>query len=219
VVLCMLVTIDIAVQLIHLASVRARSAKEQAAVEGVREVFSSTTFDLANLPTQGSPSAQLVLVEFSDFECPFCRRHATTVLEQLQSRFVKTGKLRYAFANNPLPQHANAKLLAIASVCAAKQDHFWEMHGVIFTKQPKTRRSITGHLQELDVNPQRFEECLDSSEPLQQVERDTKTATELGPSFALGRVDPRGTVSVERLIVGSQSIEVFEKAINDVLSN
>lgn len=81
--------------------------------------------DLVDFPVKGSAQAKAVVVEFSDYECPFCARHATTVLPELMKRFVDGGIVRYALANNPLPMHRNADWLARMALCAGEQGRYW----------------------------------------------------------------------------------------------
>ena len=182
----------------------------------VRTAPSGTMLDLRGHPIEGDPQAKIVLVEFSDFECPFCIRHATQVHGELRKRFVDTGKLRYAFINNPLPIHSHALVMATAAMCAADQSRFWQMHELLFTEQPLTKRQIVLSLQGLDINASAIQRCLDQSEPAGQIEQDIKQAQQLGlvstPSFALGVLNSSG-LEVHTFIRGAQPIDVFEKAI------
>lgn len=77
----------------------------------VRNAPKGTTLDMLGLPVEGDPHARIVLVEFADYECPFCARHATTVGADLQSEFIANGKIQHVFVNNPLPIHENARFL------------------------------------------------------------------------------------------------------------
>src|SRR5687768_9487903 len=85
---------------------------------------------------RGSVTAKLILVEFTDFECPFCGRHASTVYRELQRRYVDTGELQYVFRHLPLEQiHPSARRAAEAAECAGDQGKFWELHDRFFEHQ------------------------------------------------------------------------------------
>ncbi|MAG59278.1 hypothetical protein CMO96_00610 [Candidatus Woesebacteria bacterium] len=89
--------------------------------------------ELGNAQTKGNKDAKVVLVEFSDFECPFCSRFYSTTLPQIEQNYVDTGKILFAYKHLPLTQiHSNAQSAAEASLCAADQGKFWEYHDRIF---------------------------------------------------------------------------------------
>src|SRR6266850_6555168 len=111
------------------------------AKELVVDAAKDSIMDLDGLPTKGN-NGNLVLVEFSDYECPFCARHANGVAQQLEQKYISTGRIRYAFANNPLPIHQNAKFLASAAICAGKQGRYWGMHDRLFSAQPKSKDQV-----------------------------------------------------------------------------
>ena len=88
--------------------------------------------------TKGSPAAPLTVYELSDFQCPYCRRQALETLPILEQEFISTGKVRWIFLNFPLSSiHPNAIAAAELSLCAARVDHFWPIHDLLFTYQAK----------------------------------------------------------------------------------
>src|SRR3989344_4001132 len=90
--------------------------------------------DLGGAPVRGSASSAVTVVEFSDFECPFCGRMFTQTLPQLQRDYIDTGKVRFVYKQFPLTSiHKNAQWAAEASLCALEQGKFWEMHDKLFT--------------------------------------------------------------------------------------
>src|SRR5215210_392488 len=91
--------------------------------------------DLARI--QGSPTAPLWVIEVSDFQCPFCRQWHEQTYQKLRDEFVRTGKVRLAYVNFPLAQHAHAQPAAEAAMCAGAQGRFWERHDARFTSQEK----------------------------------------------------------------------------------
>src|SRR5262249_48884223 len=100
----------------------------------VRDAPAGTTIDTVGLPSEGSKQAKVALVEFSDYECPFCSRYSTGAGTELRTEYVKTGKLVHVFVNNPLPVHPAATLLATSAICAGAQGRYWEMHDLLFSE-------------------------------------------------------------------------------------
>jgi protein-disulfide isomerase len=191
--------------------------------DAVQDVPAGTIVDLNGLPVRGSSDASVVLVEFSDYECPFCARHANTVEPELKKQFVDSGKIRYAFANNPLSFHPEAKLLATAAICAGEQGKYWEMHDQLFAKLPKTRAEIAAAAEPLTIDSARLSSCIDNdSSAARRIDGEAKEAERLRmdgtPGFALGVADRSGHVRIRKLINGAQPLEVFRKAIAEVVA-
>ena len=191
----------------------------------VTDAPSGIVVDISEMPVKGVRDAKLALIEFSDYECPYCQRHAATVFDELTERFVATGEVLYAFANHPLESHPNAVLLATAAICAGEQNLYWEMHDRIFTTRATTPFGILvlaeELVEEMALDSVAFQGCLERPEPPLEIARDVKIAQDLGlvgtPGFALGRMNPDGTVVVEKLILGAQSLTVFDSAISEML--
>lgn len=190
----------------------------------VSEAPQGAVVDLKGLPVRGAGSSPIVLVEFSDYECPFCARHAKGVGHQVEERFVDTGLVRHAFAHNPLKIHPSGKLLATAAICAGSQNQYWRMHDILFEDMPKTRGDVLGAAQKLPIDNAVFERCLDGSgDAAKRIDADIQTAKSLGltgtPAFALGRVDRGGKVHVEKLIMGAVQYDIFESVLNESLGD
>ena len=189
---------------------------------GVQDVTTGTLVDTSSLPSVGNSTARVAVVEFADYECPFCSRHASEVLQPLQDEFVRNGKIRYAFANFPLPNHTNARFLASAAICAGDQGQYWRMHDELFKASPKTREAVVATASRLHLNTDTFQTCLNSPEVVQRLDRDLKQAEIVGvrgtPTFAIGLIDANGRVRVQKLIVGAEPLETFSAAVNDVLA-
>jgi len=83
----------------------------------------------------GDPNAPVTIIEFSDFECPFCQRFFSETLSQIQKEYIDTGKARLVYRDFPLSFHPGAQPAAEAAECAKAQGKFWEMHDLIFSKQ------------------------------------------------------------------------------------
>lgn len=94
--------------------------------------------DLVAARTKGSPTAPVTVYEMSDFQCPWCRKQAMEVLPHLEQEFIATGKVRWIFVNFPITDlHPNAGAAAEFAMCAAKADHFWPIHDLLFEYQAK----------------------------------------------------------------------------------
>jgi protein-disulfide isomerase len=94
----------------------------------VADALPRDPMSIAKDPVKGSRSAKVAVIEFSDFQCPFCGRYVKDTLPQLASEYVETGKVKYVFRDYPLNFHKNAFKAAEAAHCAGEQDKFWEMH-------------------------------------------------------------------------------------------
>ena len=189
----------------------------------IRPAPRGTSFDLTNVPVDGDARAKVALIEFSDYECPYCARHATDVGPELHKEFVATGKVRYGFVNNPLPIHANAKFLASVAICAGEQNRYWQMHDILFEAKPRVQEQVVLLAKEMGLDSDKFRHCIaDNPRGLERIETDMRKAKEFGltgtPSFAIGRLDDKGRVSILTFITGAQPLSVFEKAINEALS-
>jgi len=134
--------------------------------------------DLAHAPTRGPATAPISLVEFSDFECPFCAQTAPVVRQLL---LAYPSQLRFAFKHYPLPMHKESPLAHEASLAAADQGKFWEMHDLLFAGQDKlTREDLIAKAQQLNLDVARFTKDLDTHRFKPQVESDRQEGNRLG---------------------------------------
>jgi protein-disulfide isomerase len=160
-------------------------------------------------PSRGSEDALVTLIEFTDFECPYCGRVQGT-LSQVMSRY--EGKIRHVFMNLPLAMHANARLAAEASLCAGDQGRFWEMHDWMFQNQRSLQREhLIAQAKVLELNEQLFTECLDSNTHAAVVEADMVDAASAGitgtPGFLING----------RVLGGAQPAQAFIEVIDEEL--
>ncbi|MBI4511976.1 MAG: thioredoxin domain-containing protein [Deltaproteobacteria bacterium] len=156
---------------------------------------------------KGPATAPVTIVEFSDFQCPFCRKAAGTT-SQLLAEF--PGIVRLVFKHNPLPFHPHAMLAAQASLAAGEQGKFWEMHDKLFAAQSSMdREAIEKHAQELGLDMDAFREAVDSERYKPQVEADMAQAARLGatgtPTFFING----------KVLTGAQPLEEFRRVINE----
>lgn len=172
-------------------------------------------------PLLGDEAARIAIVEFSDFECPYCANFHTQTFSRLRSDYVDQGKIRYAVRHLPLDFHKNAKSAAIAASCAAQQDMFWEMQGELFTNQKQLGPDLyTGIADRLGLDAAAFEKCLGSEEALARVNSDLGYAASIGvtgtPTFFVGRLEGNRLVDATK-IVGSASFDSFRTTVEQLL--
>jgi protein-disulfide isomerase len=113
-------------------------------------------------PAMGSPQAPLTIVEFSDFECPYCRNFHEKVLPQLKQQYVDTGLVRFIHKDLPLPFHRQARPAAAAARCAGEQNRYWEMYGALFDQQTcLSCKGVIGIANELGLDSDRLQSCIE----------------------------------------------------------
>jgi protein-disulfide isomerase len=164
----------------------------------------------AEAPSFGSKTAKVTIVEWSDFECPFCSRVSPT-LAKIKEQY--GNNVRVVFRHQPLPFHQNAKLAAEAAMAAHEQGKFWEMHDKLFANQKAlTRPSLEKYAEELGLNMGKFRQALDSGKFRAQIEADASAGSAVGangtPTFFING----------RQFVGAQPFESFKTAIDEEMA-
>ncbi|MFC1686077.1 DsbA family protein [Nanoarchaeota archaeon] len=163
---------------------------------------------------KGSDKAEVTIVEFSDFECPFCGRYSTQTYPQIIKNYVDTGDVKYIFRDFPLGFHANAQKAAEAAECAGDQDKYWEYHDLLFLDQKALDvTTLKKYATDLGLDTDDFNTCLDSGTHEAEVKKDLADGGKVGvggtPSFLIGN-DKDGY----QLIVGACPYSSFESALN-----
>ena len=201
---------------------QARGGAPPAPVQDVKAKGLSTT--VSNATRKGNTDAEVVLIEFSDFECPFCGKYARETFTQIDKEFVAAGKVQYVLRNFPLEQiHPSATNAAQAAECAGEQGKYWEMHGRLFGSQAELAQAVwTREAEALQLDRTSFERCMEGT-TLSKVKADQAEGSRLGvqstPTFFIGRLEREGTVRLVRTIRGAQSFAVFQEALNQTLSD
>ena len=136
----------------------------------------NVVLDLGNNPSHGETTAKLTLIEFSDYQCPFCGRHVRDTAPLIEKEYITTGKLRYVFLDLPLESiHKIAFKAAEATQCAGEQGKYWEMHQQLFANQNKLE-PFTPHAEAIGLDVPKFEECLNSGRQAATVRRNMAQA-------------------------------------------
>ena len=152
-------------------------------------------------PSRGPTNAPVTIVEFSDFQCPYCGREYP-VIERLMKEY--DGKLRLVFRHYPLDFHPFAQKAAEAGACAQDQGKFWELHDKMFTNQGKLAvADLKGYAKSLGMDAPKFDKCLDSGEKKAVVEEDMKAGNAAGvngtPAFFINGVFVNGAQPYEQM--------------------
>lgn len=165
---------------------------------------------------------QVAIVEFSDFECSFCRRHITQTLPKLKKNYIDTGKIQYVMRDFPLDFHLNAKSAAIAANCAGQQDAYWQMHEKLFnTKGSKGKPLYLQMAKQLMLDENKFTTCLDNPAQAKEIEDDLAYGASVGvsgtPAFFIGKLKD-GHIIDATFISGAQSYDRFSRVIDSILN-
>jgi len=184
------------------------------------------TIGVGGSPSQGSDTAVLTLVEFSDYQCPFCGQHARAISPQIRRDYIDTGKLKHVFRNFPLEAiHPNAFKAAEAAHCAGAQGKYWEMHDRLFANQGALAPAqLLVHGQELGLDPRAFRQCLDGEQYAAEIRKDLEDGQKAGirgtPTFFLGLTDAKTSqLRPAKMIVGAQPYTSFKEAIETLLAS
>lgn len=176
-------------------------------------------------PFKGDKNAKLTLIEFSDYQCPFCARHVRDTLPQIEREYIATGKIKYVFRNFPIESiHPQAFKAHEAANCAGEQGKYWEMHDRLFANQNALGlKDMPNHAQAFGLDLPKFQQCLDSGKQASKIRGDLADGQKAGvqgtPTFFLGLTDPKDTmVKALRVIRGAQSYAAFKQALDSLLS-
>jgi protein-disulfide isomerase len=169
----------------------------------------------------GDRAARVAIIEYSDFQCPYCGAFARDTLPGLQEKYIKTGRAFLAFRHLPLSFHKFAGSAAIGAECAGRQGKFWPMHDRLFLQQAQLEpQRLIKDAQELGLDVSSFDECLGSN-VRDRVSADAASAKVLGisgtPTFLVGSVLSAGQVRVSTVLTGAQTLDQFDAALSNLI--
>lgn len=201
----------------HLVNERTQAAR-QAYLDRLKATTSVTLLlepprqavKTAGSPTQGPANAPVEMVEFSDFQCPYCLAVHATVKQVLEAY---GDRLRFVYRHYPLPNHANARPAAEAAECANEQGKFWAYHDRLFADQTRLNDSgLKSSAADLGLDVEKFNACLDSHKYRDVVDADVRDGNEAGvtgtPAFFING----------RVLVGAHPIDAFKRLIDEELA-
>ena len=159
----------------------------------------------------GDPDAPITIVEWSDFECPFCARFYNDAYQDIKENWIDTGKAKLVFRDFPLSFHANAQKAHEAAECAGDQDMYYEMHDALF------ENGVSGGVAafktfaaDLGLDQATFDDCLDSGKHEAEVKKD------MADGMKAGVQGTPGFIIEGQLISGAQPYAVFEQLLNSL---
>ncbi len=177
-------------------------------------------------PMKGNPDAEITIIEFSDFQCPFCWRFYTQTLPLIEQNYISAGKVNFVYRDFPIQSiHPNAVPAALAGECADDQGKFWEMHDMIFINQKnwqdlQTTQSTSlfkEYAIEIGLNVDEFNSCMTSGKHLEEIQNDLNDGRIYGvtgtPGFFVGNEE----IGFTKLI-GAQPFSSFQKVIDGQLN-
>jgi protein-disulfide isomerase len=183
------------------------------------------TVNLANAPSRGRDDAKVTMVEFSDFQCPFCGRHVRETMPQIDREYIQTGKVRYVFRDLPIESlHPQAPKAHEAVHCARDQGKYWELWARFF-EHPRALGldDMMKHATAVGLDPAAFRQCVESGRHTATVHGSLEEAARLGatgtPIIFFGLTEPGSTtLTATAVIRGAFPYDRFRSTIDSLLA-
>jgi protein-disulfide isomerase len=175
------------------------------------------TLNMTGAEMLGSKTAPLTMVEFTDYQCPFCQRFHTTVFGEIKKNYIDTGKVRFYSRDLPLDSmHPNAIRAAQAARCAAEQGQFWALRDIMGANPSKLDlESLVADAASLKMDTEKFRSCVASEKYKQAIQTDVLEAMKIGadgtPTFVIGKSTADGVDG--EVLVGAMPYEVFDRKL------
>jgi protein-disulfide isomerase len=204
----------------ELRQIRQLLEKQQArAPQAPEDQIIRAKLNLEGFAMLGSKEAPLTIVEFTDYQCPFCQRFHTTSFGDLKKNYIDTGKVRFYSRDLPLDFHPNAMRAAQAARCANEQGQFWKLHDLMGANPDKLDLgSLLAFAADLKLNVDTFRACVESEKYKNAVQTDVMDAMKIGangtPTFVIGKSTPDGVDG--DLVVGAQPYLVFDQKLKEL---
>jgi protein-disulfide isomerase len=195
-----------------IATLQAGGGQQPAAESQEPTVVDPNQFTLRPANTLSHPGAKITIVEFSDFQCPFCGRYQQTVHPELLKQYVDSGQVNFVYMHSAFLGQESV-WAAQAAECAADQDKFWSFHDLLFSRQNGenqgafTKDKLSGFAKELGLDMAKFDPCLTNDETLARVQADTQAAQKAGV-----RGTPTFFINGQPL-VGAQPLTAFQNVL------
>lgn len=203
----------------ELNQIKQKGLSSQRSVKPSRPKTASVT-TLGN-PVLGDKKAPVTIVEFTDYQCPFCQGFYSRAFKELKKQYIDTGKLRFVLRDLPLPNHQYAKPSAIASHCAGEQNKFWEMHDALFEGGGKLNPDdILSYASSIGLEEGSFKACINSGKFKNDINQDVQDARNAGirgtPAFVIGKTTEDRVSGT--LIAGTRPFIAFKQEIDKLLN-
>ena len=181
------------------------------------------TVQVDGVPSKGAASARVMMVEVSDYHCPFCRRFRKDTQPQIDAQYINTGRIRYAFIDYPIAQlHPDAFRAHEAANCAGDQGKYWEMNTQLFEVATRDVAGLVAQAEKVGVNTSQFKACLEGGKFTASVRESVSRMQALGvdstPTFLIGLTPSAGQpMKVLKVVKGAVPFENFKAALESVL--
>lgn len=175
-------------------------------------------------PFFGNPNAPITIIEFSDFQCPFCARFHAETQGLIEKNYIESGKVKIVYRDFPLNSHKNAPMAAVAAECANEQGKFWQYHDALFNAQSDWAKlepidaleTFKQYATQLELS-QDFATCLETGRYLQEIQKDLKDGVSYGvsgtPAFFIGN-DKIGYTQID----GAKPYDAFSSVIDKMIT-
>ncbi len=181
-----------------------------------------TKMAVPDAPFLGSQDAPVVIVEFTDYECPFCQRFFKETFPSLKKLYIDPGKVKFYVTDLPLEMHKQALLAAQAAHCAGDQGQFWQMHDKMQgNPEVLEKPSLLEYATSFGLDEHEFERCLDTEKYRGQIQEGASAAQASGargtPAFFIGKNTASGLQG--EFLIGAEPLGNFEKQIKDLMES
>jgi protein-disulfide isomerase len=207
----------------ELRQIRQLLEKQQAAAPAPKEEQPTRAriTDLSGVNMLGSKDAPITIVEYTDYQCPFCQRFHLSAYPEIKKQYIDTGKVRFYSKDLPLDFHPNALRAAQAARCAGEQGKFWEIRDTMGANPDKLDMGhIMSFAADLKLDTQKFQDCVNSDKYKEKVQADVAEAMRVGangtPAFVVGKSTGNGVDG--ELVVGAMPFAMFDEKIKQAQS-
>jgi protein-disulfide isomerase len=184
------------------------------------------SLDVEGAPFLGDKNAKVTLIEFTDYQCPFCGRHAAQTMPRIITDYVKPGTVKYVILEDPMESlHPAAWKAAEAAHCAGEQGKYWEMHDQIFAHQRAIEpKDLSSYAKVLGLDVAKFSDCVETGKLSSVIRNNRDEADKAGvdgtPTFFIGITDQNSSaVKTSRKIVGALPYNDFKQAIEYLVTD
>ena len=172
-------------------------------------------------PALGNATAPLTIVEFSDFECSYCRRFHEQVMPQLKSEYIDTGLIRFVHKDLPLPFHPHALPAAAAARCASEQNRYWDLYAALFDQQNCLNcKGVLAIAAEEELNTAALQACMERTSTVALINANSSEASlhniSATPTFVIGPTQSDDSLD-GRVIEGALPWSSFKSTIDEAL--
>jgi protein-disulfide isomerase len=210
---------------LQMAELRKEIKQLQDKVSGLERQLGARPSQLVPIPLAGSDNmalgkrkASIAIVEFSDYECPYCAKHYREVLPKLRGRYIDKGLVRYVMMDFPLGFHAHAEKVSLSARCAGGQGQYWAMHDAIFGAHGQMTDALADTVVgQKKMDAATFKRCLEDPKQREAIRRDMVLGASIGingtPAFLIGTVKGNRLTDY-KLLSGVQPFEAFASIID-----